>query len=759
MAYNVTFTAPTNQAIFDKLSPEAKTLVDTWVTQAHDLGKITTYNAESPNFLSYGQALDLQSTPTAKLAYIQSVAPAATGWGTAFPDAGVAAMKKIAPKVSGFNDATLKDIISNPKSSSITPYKTAMAESFKPNAPNDVYTPTKYSQNVQDLTSRYGGLLNSKGKPVFSKAYIDSVASGAVTAEDFKAKLDPYIDKVMGYTVDTATNSLDPSDPKYKAARQAVINNPTKFVNDYNTYESKLTQNAQGTWDTATPSTTGTGLTNFIDANGKFIYNGGKNQLGGAETDPASMSAMVEAYDPNAGTWQAPTRKYLGTKDGKPVYSDNQSVSSATPFGDLLNQALANHRDPYAAGYVNPLTMPEEPDLTGVKKTANVSPTASDLLKLANTAGQTYDPKVVTSVSPALSQMYQPSTITRADGSTYTAKPGAPDTTKTTIPTLTSDGTGIINSNGTVTKIDNTDITPKEWWYTRGFNSEAQANANGWFNDIKKVSDDINVTQQPVVTYTYAPSIEQQLEDKAVNAGYQGDYTDTAAKESFIAGGLPSLISPITYAPSIEQQLEDKAVNAGYQGDYTDTAAMESFINANNQSVAPAQTVALPPSGPQPINPSNGGPQPINPSNGGPSSLAPITAAQIDLGPLNIPNLGAVIGPQAMNSNAGGVASLVGPQVTVQPQPQPAVTYTYAPSSQQQLEDKAVNAGYQGDYTDTAAMNSYINANNQSVTQQPAVTQQPIGVSGNTSPLFIPPDTRVFDTAGDVVAGKRKLIV
>jgi hypothetical protein len=116
-----------------------------------------------------------------------------------------------------------------------------------------------------------------------------------------------------------------------------------------------------------------------------------------------------------------------------------------------------------------------------------------------------------------------------------------------------------------------------------------------------------------------------------------------------------------------------------------------------------AQTVALPPSGPQPINPSNGGPTS--------AIVDPITAAQRDLGPLNISNLGAVIGPQAMNSNAGGVASLVGPQVTVQPQPQPqpAVTYTYEPSSQQQLEDKAVSAGYQGDYTDTAAMQSFLN--------------------------------------------------
>jgi hypothetical protein len=97
------------------------------------------------------------------------------------------------------------------------------------------------------------------------------------------------------------------------------------------------------------------------------------------------------------------------------------------------------------------------------------------------------------------------------------------------------------------------------------------------------------------------------------------------------------------------------------------------------------------------------------------------------------------LGPQAMNSNAGGVASLVSPQVTVQPQPavpqQPAVNYTSAPSSQQQLEDQAVNAGYQGDYSDTAAMQGYLNSNaggvaslvgpQVTVQPQPAVTQQP----------------------------------
>ena len=57
--------------------------------------------------------------------------------------------------------------------------------------------------------------------------------------------------------------------------------------------------------------------------------------------------------------------------------------------------------------------------------------------------------------------------------------------------------------------------------------------------------------------------------------------------------------------------------------------------------------------------------------------------------------------------------------------------YTYAPSSQQQLEDQAVNAGYQGDYTDTAAMQGYLKAINTNV---PSLTDLAVknGVKNDT---------------------------
>jgi hypothetical protein len=117
------------------------------------------------------------------------------------------------------------------------------------------------------------------------------------------------------------------------------------------------------------------------------------------------------------------------------------------------------------------------------------------------------------------------------------------------------------------------------------------------------------------------------------------------------AGGLPSLapINPNTYGPQ-QVTLNPNTVVSSPSG-----------INALS-----AQTVALPPSGPQPINPSNGGPSS--------ATVGPITAAQRDLGPLNISNLGAVIGPQAMNSNAGGLPSLMGPVA-------PAVQASAVPST------------------------------------------------------------------------------
>jgi hypothetical protein len=102
---------------------------------------------------------------------------------------------------------------------------------------------------------------------------------------------------------------------------------------------------------------------------------------------------------------------------------------------------LSGYKNPYAAGYTNQLTMPETPDLTNIKKSFENNPTSKDLLKLANTAGQPYDPNAQTSLSPALSKIYQPSITNSAGKAT---KPGAPDTTNTTLPVVPKAGEPIV---------------------------------------------------------------------------------------------------------------------------------------------------------------------------------------------------------------------------------------------------------------------------------------------------------------------------
>jgi hypothetical protein len=102
---------------------------------------------------------------------------------------------------------------------------------------------------------------------------------------------------------------------------------------------------------------------------------------------------------------------------------------------------LSGYKNPYAADYTNQLKMPETPDLTNIKKSFENNPTSKDLLKLANTAGQPYDPNAQTSLSPALSKIYQPSITNSAGKAT---KPGAPDTTNTTLPVVPKAGEPIV---------------------------------------------------------------------------------------------------------------------------------------------------------------------------------------------------------------------------------------------------------------------------------------------------------------------------
>jgi len=649
----------------------------------------------------------------------------------------------------------------------------------------DKTDPTSVKNYATALKDTYGNLKKADGTPEFTPAYLDSVAAGTIPQDTFDTRINNIA--VKAATADLKAQGISLADVG-GAEGLASSGKLAEYLNDSTKLASAYTS-------TPTAGSTVTG-----GAGNDTVPNEGITALGpysGSISEvntPAKMKQVVDNYDPNKGVYRAPSLD----ASGKLV------ANSTSPYSNILNGMLSGYKNPYAADYTNQLKMPETPDLTNIKKSFENNPTSKDLLKLANTAGQPYDPNAQTSLSPALSKIYQPSITNSAGKAT---KPGAPDTTNTTLPVVPKAGEPIVTDTSAGQVVNppvvnppvvnpntvvnppvvnpNTVVSPPVKTAAELAAEKAEADRLAEVNRLaaekteaerqagiktlaeKAEADRLAAEKAAVVTtpgkLAFQPvdgvvvSAEEraknleaariaqeavakrQAEEKAEAERQAGlvALANQQAAEKAEAGRLAALarnpdggpsslapINPNTYGPQ-QVTLNPNTVVSSPSG-----------INALS-----AQTVALPPSGPQPINPSNGGPTS--------ATVGPITAAQRDLGPLNISNLGAVIGPQAMNSNAGGVASLVGPQVTVQPQTQPAVTYTSAPSSQQQLEDMAVNAGYQGDYTDTAAMNSFINANNQSVA--PAVTQQPAVQASAV------PSTQVLDSSGTPIPGRRRL--
>jgi hypothetical protein len=702
----------------------------------------------------------------------------------------------------------------------------------------DKTDPTSVKNYATALKDTYGNLKKADGTSEFTPTYLDSVAAGTIPQDIFDTRINNIA--VKAATADLKAQGISLADVG-GAEGLASSGKLAEYLNDSTKLASAYTS-------TPTAGSTVTG-----GAGNDTVPNEGITSLGpysGSISEvntPAKMKQAVDNYDPNKGVYRAPSLD----ASGKLV------ANSTSPYSNILNGMLSGYKNPYAAGYTNQLTMPETPDLTNIKKSFENNPTSKDLLKLANTAGQPYDPKAQTSLSPALSKIYQPSITNSAGKAT---KPGAPDTTNTTLPVVpkagepivtdtsagkvvTDTGAGKVTSTPVktaaelaaeklaaepivtppVTKPEFT-VTPQTSYKLDDISPEVRAalDARAITDEKNAIVGDTITANDNLVKGIVSPNIASSLSTNNMNTNVTGVNGEA---------GIPSVLNPTTTPGKLtfqeddgvvvsaeerannleaariaqealaKRQAEEKAEaerqaglvalanqqaadKAAAEWDYNtnkareETAAWEARQKAlevlaaqqNNTVTDPkSYTVSgglelpkgigintLPTQTLQQIaaqqNNTVTDPKSYTVSGGLelPKGIGVNTLpTQTNLGPLNISNLGAVIGPQAMNSNAGGVASLVGPQVTVQPQPQPAVTYTYEPSSQQQLEDKAVDAGYQGDYTDTAAMNSFINANNQSVA--PAVTQQPAVQASAV------PSTQVLDSSGTPIPGRRRL--
>lgn len=272
-----------------------------------------------------------------------------------------------------------------------------------------VFKPT--SMTFDELKSTYGGMNDpTTGKPIFSDTELQAVANAktADAVKPFNTKLNSLATQVLDSQNKSVYTVQSPTDRA--AALKTLLGTPSKLVSSVNAL-----------YDASNPNTdtvaSGTGIDLL------------KNYRGGSTKNYslAQEQAMIDAYDPNKGTWSLPT---VGDK----------AAVDKSPFGSYVQNMLtsyANKGDYYSPGYVSSVELPETPKLTNISKPFDNNPTSSDLLKLVNSAGTAYDPTNAagSSLSPLVRQLYQPQK--NADGS-QAAKPGVPDPTKTVIPTTTT---------------------------------------------------------------------------------------------------------------------------------------------------------------------------------------------------------------------------------------------------------------------------------------------------------------------------------
>jgi len=303
------------------------------------------------------------------------------------------------------------------------------------------------------------------------------------------------------------------------------------------------------------------------------------------------------------------------------------------------------------------------------------------LLKLANSAGQPYDPNAKTSLSPALSKMYQPSVINSAG---QPAKPGTPDTTNTTLPVVPKAGEPIVTDTGKVVThpvvnppvvnppvvnppVVNPPVTEGPWTelgltqaqYEAGQKSFAEAKARGDAARAAKAAADKIAAEQKAIEDARIAAEKAAAGEAATNNGVVSLTQGTdVVNQNLVPTNTDNTVSNVSGVPTkteeelraeqldaerqaglvalANQQAAEKAAIANtlfQQGNITamptgvaatgsnvfekppSTGGINETVSLPTNTVVQAvnptssnQTVALPTSGPQPINPSNGGP-------------------------------------------------------------------------------------------------------------------------------------------------------
>jgi len=532
----------------------------------------------------------------------------------------------------------------------------------------DKTDPASVKNYATALKDTYGNLKKADGTPEFTPVYLDSVAAGTIPQDTFDTRINTIATKAA--FADLKAQGINPADvggAEGLASSDKLaeyLNDPTKLASAYTTTS---TANSTVPSNVGTGSVSNAGIDSLGYTNGTFDYTGGSGQLlTDGKVDPTKVKAAVDAYDTQKGTWHLPDTGRSGL-----------TQTDTTPFGSYLQNMLVNYAnkgDFYSPSYVNNLKQPEAPNLTNIKTSFENNPTSKDL-------------------SSYLVKMHQPST---ANTTGQTSKPGTPDTTTTKVPTVNAPAvnTPAVNTPAVNTPAVNTPAVSTPAVSTPAVSTpavstpavstpavstpavstpvktaaeiaaeKAEADRLAEINRIAAEKAEAE-RQAGLVALANQQAADKAAADKAAADKAEADRLAALGRNP--DGGPSSLapINPNTYGP---QQITLAPNTVALSNSPSVIAAQQSPA----QKAAMAQTVTLPTVGPQPINPSNGGPTSaitVNPSNAG-------IVGTIDPATLSVAN---------MNSNVGGLPSLMGPQqVTVQPQQNAGVGTVLAPAPTQ----------------------------------------------------------------------------
>jgi len=281
--------------------------------------------------------------------------------------------------------------------------------------------PASVTAYADALKATYKDIKKADGTPAFTSEYLDSVAKGIIPQSTFDTKINDLA--IAAATKDLKAQGISLDDVG-GVAGLTKSGGLADYINNPNKLSSSVSPSSESSQDK-----TGIGgllpVGSFKDDKGNFVYNGG-------EIPSKNMSEFVQTYNnqgiANRGAYVAPTFN----SDTKMYES-----KSTSPYANALTSLLGSTKNPFASDYKSSLAQPvamTSTQLANLNKPFEKNVTARDIINLQNSAGLRTGNELTkgSSLSKNLLGLYQ----TNPDGSAINS-PWVADTEDMVIPTTT----------------------------------------------------------------------------------------------------------------------------------------------------------------------------------------------------------------------------------------------------------------------------------------------------------------------------------